>query len=124
MPCAATGVELDDETDARRPTRRRAALVFTREDGRQIHRADWSYIWRPAVEKVGLPKGFGLRDLWHYFATVLIFGGANVKTVQLAIGPTTPTITLNTYVGYRPDAVDQPRSLVGRALGCTRPVPE
>ena len=118
------GVELDDETIPRKPTRRRAALVFTREDGRPIHRADWSYIWRPAVEAAGLPKGFGLRDLRHYFATVLIFGGANVKTVQLAMGHTTPTITLNTYVGYWPDAVDQTRSLVDGALGCTGPVPE
>jgi site-specific recombinase XerD len=26
----------------------------------------------------------------HYFATVLIFGGANVPSVQLAMGHTTP----------------------------------
>lgn len=81
------------------------------------------YIWRRAVDTVGLPKGFGLRDLRHYFATVLIFGGANVKTVQLAMGHTTPTITLNTYVGYWPGAIDQTRSLVDGALGCTGPVP-
>lgn len=64
-----------------------------------------------------------LRDLRHYFATVLIFGGANVKTVQLVMGHTTPTITLNTYVGFWPDAVDQTRTLVLRARlyrGCTR----
>lgn len=117
------GEEIDDETDPRRPTRRVAQLVFTRGDGRPIHRADWSYIWRPAVQKAGLPAGFGLRDLRHYFATVLIFGGANVKTVQLAMGHTTPTVTLNTYVGYWPDAVDQTRTLVDTALGCTRSVP-
>lgn len=116
--------EIEDETDPRRPTVRYANLVFTRGDGRPIHRADWSYIWRPAVEKAGLPSGFGLRDLRHYFATVLIFGGANVKTVQLAMGHTTPTVTLNTYVGYWPDAVDQTRSLVDSALGCTGVVPE
>ncbi|WP_233520085.1 tyrosine-type recombinase/integrase [Prauserella sp. PE36] len=75
-------------------------------------------------EVTGLPSGFGLRDLRHYFATVLIFGGANVKTVQLAMGHTTPTVTLNTYVGYWPDAVDQTRSLVDSALGCTGVVPE
>ncbi|EIE97358.1 tyrosine-type recombinase/integrase [Saccharomonospora glauca] len=115
--------EIDDETDPRRPIRRPADLVFTRGDGRPIHRSDWSFIWRPAVEKAGLPKGFGLRDLRHYFATVLIFGGANVKTVQLAMGHTTPTVTLNTYVGYWPDAVDQTRSLVDSALGCTGDVP-
>lgn len=115
--------EIEDETDPRRPTSRPAELVFTRGDGRPIHRADWSYIWRPAVEAAGLPKGFGLRDLRHYFATVLIFGGANVKTVQLAMGHTTPTVTLNTYVGYWPDAVDQTRSLLDSALGCTGDVP-
>jgi integrase len=75
------------------------------------------------VKATGLPKGFGLRDLRHYFATVLIFGGANVKTVQLAMGHTTPTITLNTYVGYWPDALDRTRSLVNNVLGCTLPVP-
>lgn len=115
--------EIEDETDPRRPKRRMANLVFTRGDGRPIHRADWSHIWRPAVEAAGLPKGFGLRDLRHYFATVLIFGGANVKTVQLAMGHTTPTVTLNTYVGYWPDAIDQTRSLVDSALGCTGVVP-
>ena len=115
--------EVEDETDPRRPVTRLARLLFTREDGRPIHRADWSYIWRPAVKAAGLPEGFGLRDLRHYFATVLIFGGANVKTVQLAMGHTTPTVTLNTYVGYWPDSVDQTRTLVDASLGCTGSVP-
>nr|WP_232283764.1 hypothetical protein [Saccharomonospora cyanea] len=76
-----------------------------------------------SVAQAGLPKGFGLRDLRHYFAAVLIFGGANVKTVQLAMGHTTPTVTPDTYVGYWPDAVDRTRSLVDSALGCTGDVP-
>lgn len=109
--------EVDDETDPRNPTRRMARLLFTNERGEPIHRASWSHIWRPAREAAGLPDGFGLRDLRHYFATVLIYGGANVKTVQLAMGHTTPTITLNTYVGYWPDALDRTRSLVDAALG-------
>ena len=75
------------------------------------------------MKAAGLPSGYGLRDLRHYFATVLIYGGANVKSVQLAMGHTTPTITLNTYVGYWPDAVDQTRTLVDSALGCTAVVP-
>ena len=39
------------------------------------------------------------------------------------MGHTTPTITLNTYVGHWPDAVDQTRTLVDSALGCTAAVP-
>jgi hypothetical protein len=54
---------------------------------------------------------------------VLTFGGANVKTVQLAMGHTTPTITLNTYVGFWPDATDRTRTPVDSALGCTGLVP-
>lgn len=115
--------DIEDETDPHRPTVRPGHLLFTRGDGRPIHRADWSHIWRLAMKAAGLPMGFGLRDLRHYFATVLIYGGTNVKTVQLAMGHTTPTITLNTYVGHWPDSVDQTRTLVDSALGCTGGVP-
>ena len=69
-----------------------------------------------SVAAAGLPKGFGFHGLRHYYATVLIHGGASVKTVQLALGHTTPTITLNTYVGHWPDAVDTTRALVDSAL--------
>lgn len=116
-------IELDDETNPRHPLRRAVSLVFTDDKGRPIHRGDWSRIWTPAVKAAGLPTGFGLRGLRHYFATVLIFGGANVKTVQLAMGHATPTTTLNTYVGYWPDAIDRTRSLVNDALTCTAVVP-
>lgn len=75
------------------------------------------------MQAVGLPRRFGLKDLRHYFATALIFNGANVKTVQLAMGHATPTITLNTYVGYWPDALDRTRSILNDALGCTHGVP-
>ena len=115
--------DIDDETDPRWSIVRSAQLVFTRGDGRPIHCADWSYTWRPAVKQAGLPAGYGLRDLRHYFATVLIYGGANVKSVQLAICHTIPTITLNTHVGYWPDGIDHTRSLVDSALGCTGVVP-
>jgi integrase len=115
--------DIEDETDPRHPATRLAHLLFTRGDGRPIHRSDWSHIWRPAVKAAGLPSGYGLRDLRHYFATVLIYGGANVKSVQLAMGHTTPTLTPNTYVGYWPDAIDQTRTLVDSALGCTGSVP-
>jgi integrase len=43
-----TSEEIEDETDPRRPTWRTANLVFTRGDGRPIHRSDWSHIWRHA----------------------------------------------------------------------------
>jgi integrase len=110
-------VEVDDETNPRRPVRRPALLLFPNEDGRPVHRSNWSRIWAPAARSIGLPKGTGLHVLRHYFASLLIENGASVKTVQMALGHSTPTITLNTYVHLWPDVVDRTRSLVDAALG-------
>lgn len=110
-------VEIDDETNPRRPVRRTARLIFTNSDGQPINRSGWSHLWTRAVAGAGLPRGFGFHGLRHFYATVLIHGGASVKTVQLALGHATPTITLNTYVGHWPDAVDTTRSLIDAAFG-------
>ncbi|GGM62612.1 hypothetical protein GCM10012275_36660 [Longimycelium tulufanense] len=48
--------------------------------------------------------------------SALIYGGVNVKHVQLAMGHVIPTVTLNTYLEYWPDAVVPTRSLVDDAL--------
>jgi integrase len=112
-------VEIWDRTDPdkRKHHRRVARLIFTTIDGRPIHRATWALIWAPAARKAGIPKGTGLHSLRHYFATLLIHSGASVKRVQLALGHSTPTITLNTYVGEWPDTDRQTRSIVDAALG-------
>jgi integrase len=62
-------------------------------------------------------KSWGFRGLRHYYATLLIHAGASAKTVPLALGHCTPTITLNVYVHDWPDALDRPRALVDAALG-------
>lgn len=70
-----------------------------------------------AVWRTGLPECFGLHGLRHYFATLLIHNGASVKTVQMALGHSSPTITLNTYAHEWPDALDRTRTVVDAALG-------
>jgi integrase len=110
-------VEVDDETDPRKPRRRTARLLFTNAAGRPIHRASWSHVWSPAARAAGLPRRFGLHALRHYYATALIHAGASVKTVQLALGHSTPMVTLNTYVGEWPEAVDRTRNIIDGALG-------
>jgi integrase len=109
-------VLVDDETDPRSPVTRPARLVFTNGRGDPIHRASWSHVWAPAVRAAGLPAGYGLHGLRHYYATALIHAGASVKTVQLALGHSTPMVTLNTYVGEWPEAIDRTRSIIDAAL--------
>jgi integrase len=113
-------IELEDDTDPRHlRTVRSADLLFTNAAGRPIYRASWSPVWSSVARSVGLPAGTGFHALRHYFATLLIFSGANVKAVQLALGHSSPTITLNTYVGLWPDQLDRTRTLVDAALGTT-----
>jgi len=115
FPVAAAGIW--DRTDTRKPVRRHAELVFTTATGAPVHPAWWAKIWRTAADKAGIPKGVGVHCLRHYYATLLIHQGADVKTVQLAMGHATPMITLNTYVGEWPDAAGRTRSIVDAAFG-------
>jgi integrase len=109
--------EVDDDTDPRRPTRRPASLVFRAASGEPVNASTFSRTWTPVRTKVGLPPRWGFHGLRHYYATLLIHAGASVKTVQLALGHSTPTITLNEYVHEWPDVLDRTRSLVDGALG-------
>jgi integrase len=109
-------VTVDDDTGPRRPVRRDAALLFRSTNGEPVNAATFSRTWATTRAAVGLPPRWGVHGLRHYYATVLIRAGASVKTVQLALGHSTPTITLNTYVHERPDVLDRTRSLVNDAL--------
>jgi integrase len=112
-----TPVEVDDDTDPRRPVRRPAVLLFRGGKGEPVNAATFSRTWAKARATVGLPARWGIHGLRHYYATVLIHAGASVKTVQLALGHSTPTVTLNTYVHEWPDVLDRTRALVDAALG-------
>lgn len=108
---------IEDRTDVRNVHVRPARLLFLTAHHRPLHRSNWSAVWRRAVRRAGLPVAFGLHGLRHYFATLLIHNGAAVKTIQLALGHSSPIITLNTYAHEWPDALDRTRSLVDAALG-------
>lgn len=111
-------VAVEDDTDPRHKRRvREAELVFTNSAGRPIYRNNLTKHWANAARDLGLPPKTGFHALRHYFATLLIFAGANVKTVQLALGHHSPTMTLDTYIGLWPDQLDRTRTLVDQALG-------
>lgn len=116
-------IEIEDETDTRKKRARNAKLLFPNDSGLPTRRASWSRIWANSAKEIGLPPRSGFHLLRHYFATLLIFNGANVKTVQLALGHSVATITLNTYVGLWPDQVERTRKLVDQALSPESLVP-
>lgn len=109
-------MDIVDKTNPRKVVTRKARLMFTTGIHLPMYSAKWAAVWPDAVKKVGLPERFGLHGLRHFFATRLIYGGANVKSVQLALGHSKPSITLDTYTGYWPDFVDSCRALLNEAL--------
>jgi integrase len=112
-------IEVLDRTQPGEPQTRTARMLFPSATGRLLSRSIWGHYWAKAAKDSGMPTGAGAFHLLrHYFATSLIYGGANVKTVQLALGHSKPSITLDTYVGYWPEETsDRTRHLVDAAMG-------
>jgi len=117
-------VELEDATDPRKVAERPARLLFTAERGELVEAWRWTQIWAPAARTVGLPPRTGLHCLRHFFATSLIEAGASVKTVQLALGHSTPMVTLTPTSGCGPRWSTGPApSSTRRLVMCARCAP-
>jgi len=68
---------------------------------------------RVARKKVrGLPEGFRYHDLRHYFASLLIASGLDVKVVQTRLRHASAMTTLNTYGRMWPDADESARAAI------------
>ncbi len=60
----------------------------------------------------GLPVGFRYHDLRHYFASLLIASGTDVKTVQARLRHASAKTTLDTYGHLWPDRDESTRAAV------------
>lgn len=69
---------------------------------------------RATVE--GLPAGFRIHDLRHYFASLLIASGLDVKVVQSRLRHSSAKTTLDTYSHMWPDKDESARAAVGDVL--------
>ena len=76
----------------------RHATLLTGTGGGQLSSWAVERAMRTARKKVpGLPAGFRYHDLRHYFASLLIASGADVKTVQARLRHASAKTTLDTY---------------------------
>lgn len=64
----------------------------------------------------GLPEGFRFHDLRHYFASLLIAAGLDVKVVQARLRHASAMTTLNTYGHMWPDSDESSKAAVAGAL--------
>lgn len=63
-----------------------------------------------------VPEGFRFHDLRHYFASMLIAAGLDVKVVQTRLRHGSATTTLNTYGHMFPDKDESARAAIASAF--------
>ncbi|MEK8228736.1 tyrosine-type recombinase/integrase [Oerskovia sp. M15] len=71
---------------------------------------------RDARAAAGLPEEFRFHDLRHYFASLLIAAGADVKVVQARLRHASAKTTLDTYAHLWPDTEEATRAAVAEVL--------
>ena len=72
-------------------------LIFPNEAGNPINHDNMCHRYvKPALKKAGL-KNLRFHDLRHTYASLLIEQGENIKYIQIQLGHSNPTMTLNVY---------------------------
>lgn len=71
-------------------------------------------IWNKAVKAAGMEDaGVTIHSLRHTYASFAIAQGADVKTLQMQLGHSSPSITLNTYTALCPERLDDVADAIG-----------
>lgn len=73
--------------------------------------------WRKArVTVPGLPDGYRIHDLRHYFASMLIGSGLDIQRVSSAMRHASPAVTLGVYSHLMPGRDDETRDAIRGAM--------
>lgn len=91
--------------------------LIVSEWGRSV--APYTIEWRFRQARAtidGLPEGFRIHDLRHYYASLLIAAGLDVKVVQARLRHASAKTTLDTYAHLWPDTDDSSRAAVGEVV--------
>lgn len=84
--------------------------------GRPITPYRMEEAWRAAREKVsGLPEGFRIHDLRHFYASWMLAAGHDTVAVSRAMRHASPTVTMRVYAHLLPGREDQLLASLDRA---------
>ncbi len=82
-------------------------LVFTTPTGTPLRNSHFRrQIWCQAIEEAELPQGLRIHDLRHTCASLLAAADANPKAVQLHLGHSSITVTMDRYTHLFPSHID------------------
>ena len=95
-----------------------AALMVTTPAGMALDKNRFNTsAWRPALKQAGVPAGRenGCHALRHYFASVLLHGGCDIKALSEYLGHHSAAFTLGVYTHLMPAADDRARQAISSA---------
>jgi integrase len=82
--------------------------MFTTAAGRALNAATFNTVaWRPARARAGIAhdsRQDGMHALRHYYASVLLAGGVDVRALAEYLGHHDPAVTLRIYAHLMPTA--------------------
>ncbi|MFJ9189342.1 tyrosine-type recombinase/integrase [Streptomyces globisporus] len=107
-----------------------ATLLFYSRERKALNR-NYSnmYLWKPALVSAGvipdrLPgerfkqsREHGMHALRHYYASVLLDAGENIRALSEYLGHSDPGFTLRTYTHLMPNSQDRARKAIDAAFG-------
>ncbi|MFG1856805.1 tyrosine-type recombinase/integrase [Actinomadura geliboluensis] len=106
-----------------------ATLLFYSRERKALNRNYFNmYLWKPALVSAGviperLPgrrftesREHGMHALRHYYASVLLDAGENVKALAEYLGHADPGFTLRTYTHLMPNTQDRARKAIDEAF--------
>lgn len=92
-------------------------LIVTSRQRQPVRRERYNDAWRVTRRTLGLPGWATPHDLRHYYASLLIAQGLDVKSIQSLLGHKSAVTTLDTYGHIWPKSEDRTRAAVELELG-------
>lgn len=97
----------------------KARLIFTTRNGTAINRNFFNDdVWRPALTAAGVTPApdQGFHQLRHYWASVMLADGVDIKALSEYLGHKDPAFTLRTYTHLMRSTKDRARAAADSAL--------
>ncbi|MDF3288497.1 tyrosine-type recombinase/integrase [Streptomyces silvisoli] len=107
-----------------------APLIFYSRERKALNRNYFNmYLWKPALVSAGViperqpgerfkqSREHGMHALRHYYASVLLDAGENIKALAEYLGHSDPGFTLRTYTHLMPNSQDRARKAIDAAFG-------
>lgn len=107
-----------------------ATLIFYSRERKALNRNYFNmYVWKPALVSAGViperqpgerfeqSREHGMHALRHYYASVLLNAGENIKALAEYLGHSDPGFTLRTYTHLMPNSQDRARKAIDAAFG-------